>query len=558
MPLAWPKSLPLIFMAAAPLFLVWAPARALLGAAVSRLPSSTTRLLSCSQSKVRRRRGASAASRTLSCSSSSSSSSTAVEGGAAKVIVIAGPTATGKSSVALALCKDLGGEIVSCDSVQVYRDVFIGCNKPSPEEMKEVRHHLVDVAPLDETFTAGDFVKRAEAAIDDILSRGRVPVVVGGTMMYLHWLVHGKPDAPKKDPAVAQAVATELLPFQDRGDWDGALELLAAVNATRAASMERNDWYRLSRSLEVLRVPNDTGEEVFTGVRAPVNKKYDFRSFFIIGDRERLFRRIDTRCEEMLVRGLLPETADLLVRGMLDPASPAGRAIGYRQAIDFLFQEARLADDLRPAPGAGTSGSVDANREATDAAATAVVDPETRFLEFFLTFAAKTRQYSGEQMKWFRSSKGRDFSWQAWDLGGPIEEVPRRAGGGQKRGGGANLHEAGSCARAGDGCGWRDVATSITEQFESSRERFDEDLGGEHQAMLRSENRQRAGDMKRYVSELSLLGGGGNENEALGRLVLETKELVARIRQAQPERFRDGAITERPAMGVQGWHAGSR
>ncbi|CAB1110948.1 unnamed protein product [Ectocarpus sp. CCAP 1310/34] len=558
MPLAWPKSLPLIFMAAAPLLLVWAPARALLGAAVSRLPSSTTRLLSCSQNKVRRRRGASTASRTLSCSSRSSSrSSTAVEDGAAKVIVIAGPTATGKSSVALALCRGLGGEIVSCDSVQVYRDVFIGCNKPSPEEMNEVRHHLVDVAPLDETFTAGDFVQRAEAAIDDILSRGRVPVVVGGTMMYLHWLVHGKPDAPKKDPAVAQAVATELLPFHDRGDWDGALELLAAVNSTRAASMARNDWYRLSRSLEVLRVPNDTGEEVFTGVRTPINKKYDFRSFFIIGDRERLFRRIDKRCEEMLMRGLLPETADLLVRGMLDPASPAGRAIGYRQAIDFLLQEARLADDLRPAPG-GASGSADANHEATDVRATAAADPETRFLEFFHAFAAKTRQYSGEQMKWFRSSKGRDFSWQAWDLGGPIEEVPRRAGRGEKRGGGAKSHEAGSCARAGDGCGWRDVTTSITEQFELPRERFDEDLGGEYQAMLRSENRQRAGDMKRYVSELSLLGGGGNENEALGRLVLETKELAARIRQAQPERFRDGAITERPAMEVQGWHAGNR
>lgn len=256
------------------------------------------------------------------------------------------------------------------------------------------------------------------------------------------------------------------------------------------------------------------------------------------------------------MRGLLPETADLLMRGMLDPASPAGRAIGYRQAIDFLLQEARLADDLRPAPG-GASGSADANREAT-VTATAAVDPETRFLEFFLTFAAKTRQYSGEQMKWFRSSKGRDFSWQAWDLGGPIEEVPRRAGSGEKRGGGAKSHEPGSCARAGDGCGWRDVATSITEQFELSRKKFDEDLGGAYQAMLRSENRQRAGDMKRYVSELSLLGGGGNENEALGRLVLETKELAARIRQAQPERFLDGAIAERPAMEVQGWHAGSR
>ncbi|CAM9435310.1 unnamed protein product [Laminaria digitata] len=410
--------------------------------------------------------------------------------------------------------------------------------------MREVRHHLVDVASLDETFNAGDFVDRAQEAIDDILSRGRVPVVVGGTMMYVQWLVHGKPDAPKREPAVAQAVATELLPFQERGDWDGALQILAAANATRAASLHRNDWYRLSRSLEVLRVPN--GEEAYTGLRTPLNEKYDFRSFFIIGDRERLFRRIDRRCEEMLRRGMLTETANLLLRGMLDPASPAGRAIGYRQAIDFLSQEAQLAGnkDTAKAPAAAAAAAA-AGAGSGCVVGEKVADPDTRFLQLCTTFAAKTRQYSGEQMKWFRSPKGRDFSWQAWSLGGPIEEGCRSARD-------ARSSPASPVVRAGDGCDWLDVATSIAESFDISREAFEEELDGEHQASLRLENQKRAGDMKRYVPQVSLLG----DKEALRSLVEETKELATRLFESQHQR--QTAVEAGVREGVQGWHAGNR
>lgn len=268
----------------------------------------------------------------------------------------------------------------------------------------------------------------------------------------------------------------------------------------------------------------------------------------------------------MLARGLLRETADLLVRGMLDPASPAGRAIGYRQAIEFLFQEAQLVEADQASRGnTGTSSQQavagDANGSRSSGGA-AVADAETRFVEFFLGFAAKTRQYSGEQMKWFRSSKGRDFSWQAWDLGGPIDEVRRSGTGGgggggraNARGGGATPAATPTIARAGDECDRRGVATSIAERFELSRGEFEEFLDGEYQASLRSENRKRAGDMKRYVTRLSLLGGDGDgKKEVLKRLVRETKELATRIRQAQPERFRDGAGMAE----VQGWHAGTR
>jgi len=143
-----------------------------------------------------------------------------------KVIVVTGPTAVGKSNLALTLCRDAtqaaAGEIISVDSVQVYRGLDIGSNKPSREEQAEVPHHLLDVleANAPEAFTAGDFVRKAEEAINDVLARGKVPVVVGGTSMYTQWLVQGRPDAPKSDPAVELRARGMLAPFQIKNNWE--------------------------------------------------------------------------------------------------------------------------------------------------------------------------------------------------------------------------------------------------------------------------------------------------------------------------------------------------
>lgn len=243
----------------------------------------------------------------------------------------------------------------------------------------------------------------------------------------------------------------------------------------------------------------------------------------------------------MLQRGMLTETADLLIRGMLDPASPAGRAIGYRQAIDFLSQEAQLAGNkdaeaAAAAAAAGGGSSCGIGEKSTD--------PEARFLQFCTMFAAKTRQYSGEQMKWFRSPKGRDFSWQAWGLGGPIEEGCRSAR--------ETRSSPAPVVRAGDGRDWPDVATSIAESFDISREEFEEQLDGEHQASLRSENQIRAGDMKRYVPQVSLLGDRGS----LRSLVQETQELATRLRESQLQR--QSGVEEGAREAAHGWHPGNR
>ena len=129
-----------------------------------------------------------------------------------RVVVLAGPTAVGKSALALRLCEVLSGELVSVDSVQVYRGLEIGANKPTADEMRRVPHHLVDVRdPLDE-YTAGAFYVDALRAIEQVLSRGRTPVLVGGTSMYMRWLTGGRPGAPRSDPEVAARAQRLLAP----------------------------------------------------------------------------------------------------------------------------------------------------------------------------------------------------------------------------------------------------------------------------------------------------------------------------------------------------------
>lgn len=242
----------------------------------------------------------------------------------------------------------------------------------------------------------------------------------------------------------------------------------------------------------------------------------------------------------MLEQGLLTETADLMVKGTLDPASPAGRAIGYRQALDFLSKE---FDELRIPGTAGANGcSGDAQGNA-----------EARFLDFYYGFAAKTRQYAGEQMKWFRSNKGKLFSWQAWDLGGDVgEEGLARI----VRPRGTKEHVRSPwVARAGDGIGLQDVVKSISENFELSPEAFANRLEGERQVSLRKENERRAKDMKWYVPTET--GASLGDKKVLRRLVLQTEELARRVMQANRDRKEAGkGLGE--GNTVAGWQSGSR
>ncbi|XP_047162447.1 tRNA dimethylallyltransferase 9-like isoform X2 [Vigna umbellata] len=170
-----------------------------------------------------------------------------------KVIVISGPTGSGKSRLALELAKSLNGEIVSADSVQVYRGLDVGSAKPSPDERKEVPHHLVDILHPSEDYSAGQFFEDARQATRCILDNGRVPIVVGGTGLYLRWFIYGKPDVPKSFSVITSEVNQELAELQRNEDWDTAVQLVVKAGDPKAQFLAVNDWYRLRRSLEIIK-----------------------------------------------------------------------------------------------------------------------------------------------------------------------------------------------------------------------------------------------------------------------------------------------------------------
>ena len=293
----------------------------------------------------------------------------------ARVLVVAGPTAVGKSSAALRLCEARDGELVSADSVQLYRGLDVGSNKPSSAELKRVRHHLVDVADASKPWSAGAWCDAAAEAIGDVARRGKLPVVVGGTMMYAQWLVRGAPDAPKASATAAASAQEFLAPHGD--DWEKARNAVAERSeacATRVAKLSQNDFYRLSRALEI-ELDREAGGGSGEARRPVLGSDFDVRCAFLApADRTALYHAIDERCDVMLARGLLEETANLRATGRLPSSSTAARAIGYRQALDYL--EARV------------SGEADASLES--------------YVDFCRQFRTASRNYAAEQLKWYR------------------------------------------------------------------------------------------------------------------------------------------------------------
>ncbi|XP_052733701.1 tRNA dimethylallyltransferase 9 isoform X4 [Vigna angularis] len=261
-----------------------------------------------------------------------------------KVIVISGPTGSGKSRLALELAKSLNGEIVSADSVQVYRGLDVGSAKPSPDERKEVPHHLVDILHPSEDYSVGQFFEDARQATRCILDNGRVPIVVGGTGLYLRWFIYGKPDVPKSSSVIASEVNQELAELQRNEDWDTAVQLVVKAGDPKAQFLAVNDWYRLRRSLEIVkssgsppsafRVPYDSFREqgecsvaddselsdintYGDGMEETSSSEldYEFMCFFLSSHRLNLYRSIDYRCEDMLLgMGFCPRLSGFLIR----------------------------------------------------------------------------------------------------------------------------------------------------------------------------------------------------------------------------------------------------
>ncbi|CAL8468281.1 g7821 [Coccomyxa elongata] len=266
-----------------------------------------------------------------------------------QVIVLTGPTAVGKTNASLALAEKIGGEIISADSVQVYTGLDVGSDKILPAERRGIPHHLLDILSPREEFSAGDFYARARTATADILQRGKVPIVTGGTGFYLRWFIHGKPRTPVSTAQTAKEVEDFLKQaWEDEADrigraltaeeqWEvGRVQVAALGDPFTAERLKEvpGNYYRLNRVLEIVLATRRPLAELDLDTEAPLD--YDFRCFFLNRPRVELYRRIDARCEEMVVNGLLQEAAWLLEEGLVPEDKCAARAIGYRQAMEFL------------------------------------------------------------------------------------------------------------------------------------------------------------------------------------------------------------------------------
>ena len=256
-----------------------------------------------------------------------------------KAVFLLGPTASGKTAVALALAKRFPAEIVSVDSAQVYRGMDIGTAKPDRKTLARVRHHLVDILDPVEAYSAGRFRADAQRAIGEIERRGRLPVVAGGTMLYFRALMGGLADLPAAQPQVRERIEARA----GREGWPRLHAELALLDPASAARIEPTDAQRIQRALEVR---YHTGRSLSEHHREAAMRKPSIDALAISlepSQRSVLHERIAQRFRAMLAAGLVEELEDLRARFPLESAMPSMRTVGYRQAWDTLEGIAPMA-----------------------------------------------------------------------------------------------------------------------------------------------------------------------------------------------------------------------
>ena len=295
------------------------------------------------------------------------------------LLVITGPTATGKTALGVEASKLLNGEVVSADSMQIYRGMDVGTAKPTSAEMDGVPHHMLDVADPRENFSTAKYAGLAAACVDDIRSRGKVPVVVGGTGLYIDGLIRGTDyAAAPSDPALRRAVEAEY----DALGGEAFREKLASADPDRAALLHPRDKKRLVRAWEVYAL---TGKTITWHDEQSKRAKPRYRAYTAaldFADRRTLYERIDRRARAMFDRGLVEEVRRLLDGGV-GPQTTAMQAIGYKEVAAYL-----------------------AGRCGLDEAVEAV--------------CRASRRYAKRQLTWLRGRE--DVHWVRWDA-----EPDRRA-----------------------------------------------------------------------------------------------------------------------------------
>ena len=252
-----------------------------------------------------------------------------------KILVIVGPTASGKTRMAVELAQRHNGEVISADSMQIYRTMDIGTAKPTQEEMGGIPHHMIDVADPEEDFSVARYVEMAARCVDDVLERGKLPIVAGGTGLYIDSLLSGRTFAPfSPDSALRGELERELA---EKGG-QAMLEALAQVDPEAAQRLHPNDHKRIVRALEVYRSTGKTITQHNRETQA-IPPRYDALTIGLaFQDRQAMRRRIDQRVDEMVAAGLEDEVRRLLTSG-ISPKCTAMQAIGYKEFTQALSGE---------------------------------------------------------------------------------------------------------------------------------------------------------------------------------------------------------------------------
>ena len=253
-----------------------------------------------------------------------------------KAIAIMGPTATGKTAAALAIAKAVPAEIISVDSALVYREMDIGTAKPSAEELASVPHHLIDIIDPTESYSVAQFSSDTIRLVAEISARGKLPLLVGGTMMYYKGLTDGLDDLPTADAALRAEIEAEAA----QKGWPAMHDKLRALDPVTAARLAPNDAQRINRALEIIALSGKPMSELLAK-REKTVLPFELTSFALEpSDRAVLHQRIATRFDLMLGTtdegGLVAEVARLRARGDLHPLLPSMRCVGYRQAWEYL------------------------------------------------------------------------------------------------------------------------------------------------------------------------------------------------------------------------------
>ncbi len=257
------------------------------------------------------------------------------------VLAVAGPTASGKTALSLMLARELGGEIICCDSMQIYRGMDIGTAKPTAEEMAGIPHHLLDIVDPCDSFSVADYASLARAAIEDITSRGKLPIFCGGTGLYLDAVLSANvySDAGS-DPSLRESLEREAMELGAEALW----QRLKALDSESAEAIHRNNVKRVIRALEICLLTGIPKSEWDRRSRLAPSPYHAQVYGLFYPDRAVLYDRIDRRVDAMMAEGLGQEVRELCERGMLLEGTTAAQAIGYKEMLGYLRGEASLSE----------------------------------------------------------------------------------------------------------------------------------------------------------------------------------------------------------------------